>query len=56
MISVGIFDNYLFLPLSDCIMITIKINQLVIIRALHVFGVIRTIKFQLKFVIILTPF
>jgi len=42
------FDNYLFLPLSNCIMITIKISQLVIIRVLHRFAVIGPIRFQLK--------
>ena len=41
-------DTYLFLPLFDGIMITIKIIQLVIIRVLYHFAVIGTIRFQLK--------
>jgi len=43
-----VVDTYLFLSISDCIMITIKINQLVIIVILHHFVVIRSISFQLK--------
>jgi len=45
---VGQFDTYLFLPLFDCIMITIKKNQFVIIMVLHHFAVIRPTRFQLK--------
>jgi len=41
-------DIYLFLQFLDCIMITIKINQLVVIRVLHCFLVIGPIRFQLK--------
>jgi len=44
----AIIDSYLFLPLSDCRMITININQLVIIRVLHYFAVICRIRLQLK--------
>jgi len=41
-------DTYLFLALSDCIMITIEINQSIIIRVLHHFAVIEPIRLQLK--------
>lgn len=37
MINLDDIDNYLFLPVSDCIIITTKINQLVIIKFLHRF-------------------
>jgi len=43
-----VIDTYLFLSLSDCIMITTKITQLVIIRVLHHFVVIGPIRFHLR--------
>jgi len=41
-------DTYLFLPLSNCIIITININQMVIIMVLNHFSIFRPIRFQLK--------